>query len=260
MVHRVNSSHIGCCLSIADILSVLYGKVLRVSPSTFAHPNRDRFILSKGHAAAIYYAVLAHAGFFDVEELETYYRNGSHLAGHATSHGVPGVECSTGSLGHGLSIGCGLALAQATKHAQNSTEEEDCPSTFVLLGDGECNEGSVWEAISFAAHKRLTNLIAIVDCNGIQSLGSCDEVQDMSPLKSRWEAFGWDVLECNGHAHEDLIQNFMHARQRRSPVCILAATIKGKGVSFMENKLAWHYKSPNAEQLEIALQEVMEAA
>ncbi|MGY8770717.1 MAG: transketolase [Pirellulales bacterium] len=253
MVHRAYSSHIGCCLSIADILAVLYGEVLNVDPSNPEWEERDRFILSKGHAAAIYYAVLAECGFFPNSLLEDYYQDGSPLAGHATSYNVPGIECSTGSLGHGLPIGCGMALA---------AKSDQSPSrTFVVLGDGECNEGSIWEAASFAAHQKLEQLCVIVDCNKIQSLGSTEEVLNMDSLAGKWKAFGWNVIEINGHDHQELSKVLsLQPSPDARPTCVIAHTVKGKGVNYMENQLAWHYKSPNDDQLQDALTQLGEVA
>lgn len=249
MTHRANASHIGTCLSIADLLAVLYGEVLHVDSARPDRPSRDRFILSKGHGAAAAYAVLAERGFFPKEWLETYYQDGSQLAGHITHHGVPGVEVSTGSLGHGLSIGCGMALA-------GKRDSQDY-RVFVLLSDGECDEGSTWEAALFAPHHHLDNLIAIIDYNKIQSFGRIKEVLDLEPLARKWRAFGWVVREINGHDFGQIDDALKSAPFKISqPSCIIAHTIKGKGVSFMENQLAWHYKSPNDEQLRQALAEL----
>jgi transketolase len=249
MTHKANASHVGTCLSIADLLAVLYDGILRVDTASPDLPDRDRFILSKGHGCAALYAVLAEQGFFPKEWLDTYCQDGSHLAGHITHHGVPGVEVSTGSLGHGLSIGCGMALA-AKRDAQSYR-------VFVLLSDGECDEGSTWEAALFAPHHRLDNLIAIVDYNKIQSLGTVKEVLNLEPLADKWRTFGWAVREIDGHNFEQ-IENALRTVPFKpsSPSCIIAHTVKGKGVSFMENQVVWHYKSPNAEQLRQALFEL----
>jgi transketolase len=250
MVHRANASHIGTCLSIADILAVLYGSVLRVDPQRPDWPERDRFILSKGHGAAIFYAVLAERGFFPVAWLEEEYcRDGGRLCGHATSTGVPGVEVSTGSLGHGLSIGCGMALA--AKRGGSPAR------VFVVLSDGELDEGSTWEAVLFAAHHGLDNLVAIVDYNKIQSFGRVAEVLDLDPLADKWRAFRWGVREIDGH-DQGVIAAALGAAPLETgrPSVLVAHTVKGKGVSFMENDLAWHYRSPDAEQLARALAEI----
>jgi len=193
MVHRASASHIGTCLSIADLLAVLYASVLRIDPQRPDWPARDRFILSKGHGAAIFYAVLAERGFFPRAWLEEYCRDGGRLCGHATSTGVPGVEVSTGSLGHGLSIASGMALA--------AKRERSPARVFVVLSDGELDEGSTWEAVLFAAHHRLDNLVAMVDYNKIQSFGRVAEVLDLDPLADKWRAFRWGVREIDGHDH-----------------------------------------------------------
>ncbi len=248
MVHAVNASHIGTCLSMADLLAVLYGGILNVHPSEPQWPNRDRLILSKGHGAAILYAALAEAGFFAVDELATYCQKGSQFTGHI-SHHIPGVEVSTGSLGHGLSFGTGMALASKADGLNWRV--------FVILSDGELDEGSNWEPILLAPHLKLDNLIAIVDYNKIQSFGRVDEVLPLEPLKAKWEAFGWEVQEVDGHDHQAL-----HATlgtipfKPGKPSVVIAHTIKGKGVSFMENELAWHYRSPNELLLEQALAEL----
>ena len=249
MVHHASASHIGSCLSIADILAVLYSGVLRVDPARPDWPQRDRFILSKGHAAAVLYAVLAESGFFPLGWLDTYCDDGGKLAGHATHYGVPGVEFSTGSLGHGLSLACGVALA-AKRDGQPWR-------AFVQLSDGECDEGSIWEAVLFAPHHHLDNLVAIVDYNKIQSFGTVKEVLDLEPLAEKWRAFGWAVREIDGHDHVQ-IRNALSAVpfEAGRPSVIVAHTTKGKGVSFMEGKLAWHYKSPTDEQLAAALAEL----
>ncbi len=249
MVHKTKASHIGSCLSIADILAVLYSQILRINPSLPAWPERDRFILSKGHAAAILYAALAERGFFPLEQLDTYCQQGAKLSGHVTSHGVPGIEMSTGSLGHGLPVGCGMALAG--KRAAKSHR------VFVLLSDGEFDEGSNWEAILFAPQHHLDNLVAIVDYNKIQSFGAVKEVVDLDPLADKWRAFRWAVREVDGHDYSQIERTLKSVPfESGKPSVMIAHTIKGKGVSFMENRLAWHYKSPDTEQLAQALNEL----
>ncbi|HXD12347.1 MAG TPA: transketolase [Anaerolineales bacterium] len=249
MVNLAGSSHIGSCLSIADLLAVLYGKILRIDPSNPNWAERDRFILSKGHAAAIYYAVLAERGFFPKAWLENYGQDGAHLGGHVTSHGVPGVELSTGSLGHGLPVGCGMALA--------SKRERRLNRIFVMLSDGELDEGSNWEAILFAPHHQLDNLVVIVDYNKIQSFGSVSEVLNLDSLHDKWQAFGWSVHEVDGHDHIAIVQTLENLPVGTGkPNVVIAHTVKGKGVSFMEDQLEWHYKSPNREQLDLALHEL----
>jgi transketolase len=248
MVHRANSSHIGSCLSAADLLAVLYGSILRLDPKRPAWEDRDRFILSKGHAAAILYAVLAETGFFSRKLLDTFCQTGSPQLGHA-SHHVPGVEVSTGSLGHGLPIGCGMALS--------AIRDGRFHRVFVMLSDGELDEGSNWEAILFAGHHKLDNLIAIVDSNKIQSFGSVTEVLDLEPLAAKWRAFGWAVREIDGHECEQ-VEAALQAlpAEHGRPSAIIAHTVKGKGVSFMENDLLWHYRSPSAGELSSALAEL----
>jgi transketolase len=247
MVYAAKASHIGSSLSMADLLAVLYGGILRVDPARPDWPERDRFILSKGHGAAAGYAALAEAGFFPRVWLETYCQDGSKLAGHLT-RGAPGVELSTGSLGHGLPVGAGLALAARRGKLPYRV--------FVLLSDGELDEGSNWEAVLFAAHHQLDNLVAIVDFNKIQSFGTVEEVMRLDPLAEKWRAFGWATRELDGHDHRAItaaLGTIPHEPGR--PTAIIAHTVKGKGVSFMEDRLAWHYKSPTAEQLEQALAE-----
>jgi transketolase len=249
MVHHAHTSHIGGCLSMADVLAVLYGEILRVDPHKADAPDRDRFILSKGHAAAALYAALALRGFFPPSWLERYCDDGAELAGHVTHHGVPGVEFSTGSLGHGLSVACGMALA--------ARREGGAFRTYALLSDGECDEGSTWEAVLFAAHHRLDSLLAIVDFNKIQSFGHVHDVLDLQPLAQKWRSFNWGVREIDGHDH-DAIRDAFHAApfEPGRPSVIIAHTVKGKGVSFMENDLAWHYRSPDDAQLAAALAEL----
>ncbi len=247
MTHRAKTSHVGTSLSMADLLAVLYGGAMRIKPDQPDWPDRDRFILSKGHGAAAAYAVLAESGFFPVDwMLETFCQDGSVLAGHISHKGVPGVEASTGSLGHGLSIACGMALA--------GTCDERTYRVFTMLSDGECDEGSIWEAVLFASHHHCDNLVAIVDYNKIQSLGSVEEVLDLEPFAQKWRAFGWSVREIDGHDY-DQIEDALHSvpYEAEHPSCIIAHTVKGKGISFMENTVAWHYKSPNDEELSQAL-------
>jgi len=249
MVHRTKASHIGGCLSMADLLAVLYGKILRIDAANPKWAERDRFILSKGHGAAILYAVLAEKGFFSKELLNTYYQNGSFLAGHANSHNVPGVEVSTGSLGHGLPIGCGMALAGKRGNKPYRV--------FVIMSDGELDEGSNWEAILFAPQHKLDNLVAIVDYNKIQSFGTVSEVLDLDPLADKWLSFRWAAREIDGHNYKQIESTLESIPfEQGKPSVIIAHTVKGKGVSFMENQLVWHYKSPDDKQLAQALAEL----
>jgi transketolase len=249
MVHRAKSSHIGTNYSATELLAVLYGKVLHLDPDTPDWPERDRFILSKGHGCAALYAVLAERGFFPLDWLDTFYQNGSCLAGHVTHTEVPGVEVSTGSLGHGLSIATGMALA--------GKRDAKTYRVFVMLSDGECDEGSTWEPILFAPQHKLDNLIAIVDYNKIQSLGTVKEVMDLDPFADKWRAFGWAVHEIDGHNLGEIEETLSRVPfEVGRPSCVIAHTVKGKGVSFMENKLLWHYRSPQGKEFEAALAEL----
>ena len=248
MVHRVNASHVGGGLSMADLLAVLYGEILQVDPVQPRFPDRDRFILSKGHACAALYATLAVKGFFPVEELKQFGQDGSRLMTHI-SHKVPGVEFSTGSLGHGLGFACGKALA--------AKRQKKTWRTFAMLSDGELDEGSNWEAILFAPHHRLDNLVAIVDYNKIQSLGSVKDVLELHPLAEKFRAFNWAVQEIDGHNHDEITAALKRLPLAAGkPTCLIAHTIKGKGVDFMENQLLWHYRTPNAEQVKTALRQL----
>lgn len=246
MVHRARASHVGSALSIADILAVLYGKVMHTDPEDPQKTTRDRFILSKGHACAAVYAVLAEQGFIPREQLETYGEDFSPLMNHI-SHKVPGVEFSTGALGHGLPFGVGKALA--AKAAGRAWR------VFVLLSDGEMDEGSNWEALMFAAHHQLDNLVAIIDYNKLQSLDTVARTLDLEPLADKLAAFGWRVCESDGHDHGQL-ESLLSLRVRGKPLAVVAHTVKGKGVSFMENRVEWHYKSPDERQLLAALAEL----
>jgi len=249
MVHAARASHVGSCFSIADVLAVLYGAAMRLDPARPDWGERDRFVLSKGHAAAAVYAVLAERGFFPVEWLDSYGRDGTRLAGHVTHHGVPGVEVSSGSLGHGLSYAAGFALA--------GRRDGRPYRVFALLGDGECDEGSVWEASLFAPQHHLDNLVAVVDYNKIQSFGSVKDVIDLEPFADKWRAFGWAVREIDGHDVRQLLDTFRGVPfEAGRPSCVIAHTVKGKGVGFMEGRLEWHYRSPDAAELEQALAEV----
>lgn len=247
MVYKAKASHIGGALSMTDILSVLYSGVINIDPDNPNNPKRDRFLLSKGHACTSLYATLALKGFFPVEELDTYGKDGSRLLSH-TTHYLPGIEISAGSLGHALPVSCGLALAAKRKNAKWET--------YCLVSDGELDEGSNWESILFAPQHKLDNLTLIVDYNKIQSLGNTNEVLMLEPLKLKFEAFNWDVIEIDGHNHEEIYKAFRKGKTKGRPKVIIANTIKGKGVSFMEDKLLWHYKSPSKEQLEQAIKEI----
>lgn len=247
MCNRGGSSHVASGLSIADIIAVLYGEVLRLDPANPHWPERDRFILSKGHAGACVYAALAERGFFDVSALDAHYRNGSKLSGHVSHKGVPGVEVSTGSLGHGLGIGAGMAF--------NLRRLGGDQRVFVVLSDGECDEGSVWEAAMFAGHHRLANLCAIIDYNKLQSIGRVSDTISLEPFGAKWRAFGWHAVRVDGHDHEALRSAFADRAGNR-PTCIVADTVKGRGVSFMEDQVLWHYRAPRGEEYAAAMREL----
>ena len=250
MTHISQGSHIGAIMSVADILAVLYSGVANVSPENLSDELRDRVILSKGHAGAAIYATLAEKGFFEVEELKTHYANGSRLSGHVSHKGVPGVEFSTGSLGHGVCVGAGMAL--------NAKLDGKDYTTFVIVGDGECDEGSVWEMALFANHFKLNRLVVIVDHNKMQSLDFCENTLALSPFADKWKAFGWNVLDVDGHNHEELRSAMASAKNSEDkPTVIIANTVKGKGVSFMENDILWHYRFPHdGEEYDGALKEL----
>ena len=251
MTHLSRGSHIGAIFSVAEIMAVLYTGVLNVSPAEPAMPDRDRLILSKGHAGAAVYAALAERGFFPVEELKTHYANGSRLSGHVSHKGVPGVEFSTGSLGHGLAVGAGMALGAKMDKAPWRT--------YVILGDGECDEGSVWEAALQAHQYGLDNLIAVVDHNRMQSLDFCEKTIALEPFADKWRDFGWQVQVVDGHDVAALQAAFARAKNNLGggkPSVIIAETTKGKGVSFMENDILWHYRTPQGEEYDAALKEL----
>ena len=251
MTHLSRGSHIGAIFSVAEIMAVLYTGVLNVNPADPAMPDRDRLILSKGHAGAAVYAALAERGFFPVEELKTHYANGSRLSGHVSHKGVPGVEFSTGSLGHGLAVGAGMALGAKMDKAPWRT--------YVILGDGECDEGSVWEAALQAHQYGLDNLIAVVDHNRMQSLDFCEKTIALEPFADKWRDFGWQVQVVDGHDVTALQEAFARAKSNLGggkPSVIIAETTKGKGVSFMENDILWHYRTPQGEEYDAALKEL----
>lgn len=250
MIGKAKSGHPGGSLSCIDILACLYFCNIMTREGDF----RDRFILSKGHAAPALYATLAHAGYFDRTELFTLRKLGSILQGHPDMHKCPGVEVSTGSLGQGLSIACGEALGFKI---QNTSE-----TVFTILGDGECQEGQVWEAAMFASQYNLDNLIAIVDCNGLQIDGAIDDVMSIGNLRDKFESFGWQVYDLDGHNYDEICEVLASAKQDCSgrPKCVVAKTIKGRGVSFMENNPSWHGKAPNEEQVKSAISELKNCA
>jgi len=248
MTSNGGASHIGAIFSCADILATLYSRILRVDADEPDNINRDRFVLSKGHAAAGLYAVLAELGFFPLEKLMTHYQDGAELSGHV-SHKIPGIEVSTGSLGHGLSIAAGMAYAGKLRAAEHRV--------FCVLSDGECDEGSTWEAAMFGAHHKLSNLVAIVDYNRIQGIAPISEVIELEPFADKWTAFGWEVREVNGHDHEALAGALARLPYvTGKPSCLIAHTTKGKGVSFMENTVLWHYRIPRGAEFLGALAEL----
>ncbi|MBW2975683.1 transketolase [Candidatus Woesearchaeota archaeon] len=248
MSYNGKAPHLGSALSCVDILTALYFDILSVDPGNSDYPNRDRFILSKGHAASALYAVLAYKGFFPLEDLESYAKNGSCLAEHPGPY-MPGIEVATGSLGHGLPIGVGMALTGRLK--KNSLR------VFVLMSDGECNEGSVWEAAMLASSKKLGNVIGIIDYNKWQATGRSREILALEPLKQKWESFGWSCHEVDGHDLSAIIEALKNVPENNEkPVVIIAHTVKGKGVSFMEDDNNWHYRIPTEEEVKKARTEL----
>jgi len=251
MTGAAGSGHPGGSLSAADIVTYLYFKELKIDPNNPEWTERDRFVLSKGHAAPVLYAALSERGFFPVDDLITLRRINSPLQGHPDMKKVRGVEMSTGSLGTGFSTSVGMALAARMDDQRNN-------HIFVMLGDGEVQEGQVWEAAMAAAHYKLENLIAFLDYNGLQIDGPVSEVLSTEPLPDKWRAFGWEVLEIDGHDFEAIENAIASAKEQKGkPTMIIAKTIKGKGVSFMENEAGWHGSAPNQEQVEKALQELV---
>jgi len=249
MTATAGSGHPGGSLSAADIITALYFNVLCHNPENQQWSDRDRFILSKGHAAPILYAALAEAGYFPVSELTTLRKLGSRLQGHTDRKFTPGVEMSAGSLGMGLSFAIGVALAARL--------DSKTYRTYVLLSDGECEEGQTWEAALSAAHFKLDNLTAIVDCNGIQLSGWTRDIMNLEPLTQKWQAFGWHTLDIDGHDFDQILSACQGAEKvKGKPAVIVARTIKGKGVSFMENNVAFHGKAPTREEAERALKEL----
>jgi transketolase len=249
MSHAAQAAHLASSLSCADILAAAYWHVLRLDPSRPKDPHRDRFILSKGHAAAALYAVLAMRGFFPISELDTFCRDGGRLAEHPPANLLPGVEAATGSLGHGLPLGCGMALSGRIKG--------ETFRVFALLSDGENNEGSVWEAAMFASAQKLENVCVIVDYNKWQATARSDETLMLAPLRDKWAAFGWDASEIDGHNIAALAEAMQRVPNGSGkPVALIAHTVKGKGVSFMEDDNNWHYRAPTADELARAHREL----
>lgn len=249
MSHKASAAHLASALSCCDVLAAAYWHVLRIDPAKPADPARDRFILSKGHAAAALYAILAFRGYFPEAELETYCQDGGRLAEHPPANMLPGVEAATGSLGHGLPIGVGMALSARINKLNYRV--------YALLSDGENNEGSVWEAAMLAAAQRLEHLCVVVDYNKWQATARSNETLMLSPLVDKWRAFGWDAVEADGHdiaALANLMQNVPNGSGK--PVAIIAHTVKGKGVSFMEDDNNWHYRAPTADEVVKAMKEL----
>lgn len=249
MVHAAASGHPGGSLSAADILAALYFNEMNIDPANPKMPGRDRFVLSKGHAAPVLYAALARRGYFLVEELLSLRKINSRLQGHPDMKNIPGVEMSTGSLGQGISAAVGMALS--------SKMDQDGSRVYALLGDGELNEGIVWEAAMSAAHYKLGNLTAIIDFNGLQIDGKNDDVMAVKPVDQKFASFGWNVILADGHNIEALLEAFTAAKAvTDKPTVIIASTVKGKGVSFMEDQVGWHGKAPSDEELAAALKEL----
>lgn len=249
--HSAKSGHPGGSLSSADILTYLYKKEMNINPQNPKDPNRDRFVLSKGHAAPLLYAVLAECGFIPTEDIKTLRKADSYLQGHPDMKGTKGVDMSTGSLGQGISAACGMALA-------GKIDNKDY-RVYAILGDGESEEGQVWEAAMLAAHYKLDNLCAFLDFNGLQIDGAISEVMNPTPLDKKFEAFGWNVIVIDGHSFDEIENALAKAKEvKGQPTMIVANTTKGKGVSFMENQVSWHGSAPNDEQYETAISEINE--
>lgn len=247
IIGNAAGGHIGGSLSSVDILVALHFGIMNIDPENPEKKGRDRFIMSKGHSVESYYSTLESCGFITAEMLDTYGKFNSLLSGHPTRK-VPGIEVNSGALGHGLSVGVGLALA-----AKRSGESY---ITYVLMGDGEHGEGSIMEAAAAAGHYKLNNLVAIIDRNQLQISGRTEEVCAVDDLEGKYRACGWNVDECNGHDMNELLQVFRNARQSEKPTFVIAHTVKGKGVSFMENRAGWHHKLPSKEQIELAFAEL----
>lgn len=248
MIHKAKAGHPGGSLSAVEMVTALYFHVLNIDPKEPRWAERDRFVLSKGHACPILYAALARRGYFDPELLGTLRQYHSILQGHPDMNKVPGVDISAGSLGNGLSVGVGMALSAKLHHQDYMT--------YVMLGDGEIQEGMVWEAAMAASHHDLKDLVAIVDCNGVQINGWVNDIMNVEPIGDKWRAFGWRVVECDGHDMRSVLIALHTARTMRCPTAILMRTVKGKGVSFMEDDCNWHGAAPSEEQLVQAISEI----
>ncbi|MCX7712458.1 MAG: transketolase [Chthoniobacterales bacterium] len=251
MSYNAKTPHLSSAISSVELLVAAYWNFLRINPKNFNDDLRDRFIFSKGHAAPALYVVLAKRGFFSEDLLESFGKPGGTLPEQPAPNCVPGVELATGSLGHGLPVGCGLALAAKIKGLDYFT--------MVLMSDGECNEGSVWEAAMFAAARELNNLIVVIDFNKWQATGRSEEIMALSPLREKWESFGWRACEVDGHNIEAITEAMHKARElSNKPFAIIAHTVKGKGISFMEDDNNWHYRIPNADEVEKARRELFQ--
>ncbi len=251
-VHSAKSGHPGGSLSIADLLTYLYFEEMNVTADNPKNPDRDRLVLSKGHCSPAIYSALALKGYFPVEELKTFRKIGSRLQGHPDMKNIPGVDMSSGSLGQGISAACGMSLGAKLTDKNYRV--------YAVLGDGECEEGEVWEAAMFAASKNLDNLCAIVDYNGLQIDGTLEEVCSPEPLDKKFEAFGWNVILIDAHDFDEYEKAFNAAKEcKGKPTVIIQKSVKGKGVSFMENQVSWHGAAPNDEQYEIAMNELKQA-
>lgn len=251
MTNRGGTSHIASIYSMADIVAVLYADVMRHDPKNPKMPDRDRLLLSKGHAGAGIYAALAECGYFPVSELETHCQNGSRLSGHVSHKGVPGVEASTGSLGQGLPMAMGMAMAAKLSHQNHRV--------FCIIGDGECDEGAVWETALIANQYKLDNFIVTIDFNKIQSLAPVEETIALEPLDQKWTSFGWHVIRVDGHDHAALHAAYAEAKAAMGngkPIVVIADTVKGKGVSFMENTVLWHYRTARGGEYDAAMKEL----
>ena len=250
MIHAAKAGHPGGSLSAVEMVTALYFHVMNLDPQNPKWENRDRFILSKGHSCPVMYAALARRGYFDPAILNTLRQYHSILQGHPDMNKVPGVDMSAGSLGNGLSVGVGMALSGRLRHQDYMT--------YVMLGDGEIQEGMVWEAAMAASHHDLKNLVAIVDCNGVQINGWTNEIMTVEPIADKWRSFGWKVVEVNGHNMTDVLTALHTAKTMRHPTAILMRTVKGKGVSFMEDESKWHGAAPSDEELVKAISEIQE--
>ena len=241
--------HLGSCLSCVDILVALYWKILKINPDNPTDPNRDRFILSKGHAAPALFFALAERGFFDKRKLDHYGKDGSIFGEHPPAPKyLPGIEAATGSLGHGMPMGVGMALSKQLLNMDFDV--------FTVISDGECNEGSIWEAAMFASAKRIDNIVVVIDYNKWQATGRSKEILTLEPLRDKWEAFGWEVIEIDGHEFLDILNAFQEGKESKKPTVVIANTVKGKGVSFMEDDNNWHYRIPTLDEVKAAGKEL----